>query len=79
MPANTIPNKPLKRKNIISILFLINSHLWKENIDCIYTHCNATSILIPDKTTIGNKQYPNTDTTAPNVTDVCVAITVNNP
>lgn len=43
------------------------------------THCNVRSKLTPDKTTIGNKQYPKTDTTAPAFTDACVAITVNNP
>lgn len=42
------------------------------------TYCNVRRTLIPDNTTIGNRQYPNTDTTAPNVTDAWIAITLNN-
>lgn len=47
-------------------------------LKCI-THCNVMSKLTPDRTTIGNKQYPRTETTAPAFTDACVAITVNKP
>lgn len=35
-------------------------------------------MLIPDSTTIGSKQYPKTEITAPIVTSACVAITLNN-
>lgn len=37
----------------------------------------VTRTLIPDKTTIGSRQYPSTDTTAPNVTFDCGAINVS--
>lgn len=43
------------------------------------THCNAIRMLIPDSTTIGSKQYPRTETTAPRVTAAWVAITLNSP
>lgn len=51
IPANTIPNVPLQLKKKLFVLSRLTRF-------CIFsfTYCNAIRTLIPDSTTIGNKQ-----------------------
>lgn len=83
-PVSKIPNTPLSNEKQIFFIVIIIVETHEENKapnnhnqNLCSTHCNATRMLIPDSTTIGSRQYPNTETTAPNVTAACVAITLN--
>ena len=65
------PSKDYKQPKY-ELIFLQDTKRKQKN--CIYTHWIVIKMLIPDKTTIGKRQYPRTETTDPNVTWADVAI-----